>query len=81
MSVVLFFCCRSCCIVFFVLCAMGMLVFLNKLLMIRVSIPMYVNVANFCFCGVSGVLLFLFLFLYFGMLWWIVVIYYCFYVL
>jgi hypothetical protein len=34
--------------VFFVLCAMCMLVFLNKLVMMRVSVPMYVNVANFC---------------------------------
>jgi hypothetical protein len=41
--------------VFFVLYAMCMLVFLNKFVMMRVSVPMYVNVANFCFCGVSGV--------------------------
>jgi hypothetical protein len=40
-----------------------MLVFFNKLVMMRVSVPMYVNVANFCFCGVSGVLLLLFLLL------------------
>jgi hypothetical protein len=50
--------------VFFVLYAMCMLVFLNKLVMLRVSVPMYVNVANFCFCGVSGVLLLFFIFLY-----------------
>jgi hypothetical protein len=52
MSVVIVFGCRCCCIVFLVLHAMCMLVFLNKLVMIRVSVPMYVNVTNFCFCGV-----------------------------
>jgi hypothetical protein len=43
--------------VFFVLYATCMLVFFNKFVMIRVSVPMYLNVANFCFCGVLGVLL------------------------
>jgi hypothetical protein len=32
--------------------------------MMRVSVPMYVNVANFCFCGVSGVLLLFFIFVF-----------------
>jgi hypothetical protein len=44
-----------------------MLVFFNKLVMVRVSVPMYVNVVNFCFCGVSGVLL---LFLIFVFIFW-----------
>jgi hypothetical protein len=42
-----------------------MLVVLNKLVMNRVSVPMYVNVVNFLFCGVSGVLLlFIFAFIF-----------------
>jgi hypothetical protein len=58
--------------VFFVLYAMCMLVFLNKLVTIRVSVPMYVNVANFCFCGVRCfVVYFRFTF---WCLWWVVVI-------
>jgi hypothetical protein len=59
--------------VFFVLYVMYTLVLLNKLVMIRVSVPMYVNVANFCFCGMSGVLL---LFIIVFTFW-----YGCFYVL
>jgi hypothetical protein len=35
--------------VFFVLYAIRMFVFLNHLVMVLVSLPMYVNVAHFCF--------------------------------
>jgi hypothetical protein len=43
--------------VFFVLYAIRMFVFLNNLVIVLVSFPIYVNVVNFCFCfcGVLGV--------------------------
>jgi hypothetical protein len=44
------------CIVFFVLYAIRMFVFLNSLVMALVSLLMYVNVAHFCFCIVLGVM-------------------------
>jgi hypothetical protein len=39
----------------FVLYAIRMLVFLNNLVMVLVSLPMYVNVAHFCLFAVLGV--------------------------
>jgi hypothetical protein len=52
MSVVLFLGFRWFCIVFLVLYVMRMLVFFNNLVMVLVSLPVYVNVAHFCFCVV-----------------------------
>jgi hypothetical protein len=49
--------------VFFVLYAIRMFVFLNNLVMVLVSLPIYVKVAHFCFFIVLGVeLLFCFAF-------------------
>jgi hypothetical protein len=41
--------------VFFVLYAIRMSVFLNNPVIVLVSLPIYVNVVHFCFCGVLGV--------------------------
>jgi hypothetical protein len=43
---------RRFCIVFLGLYAIHIFVFLNNLVIILVSFPMYVNVAHFCFCVV-----------------------------
>jgi hypothetical protein len=65
MSVVLFLGFRWFCIVFLVLYAMRMLVFLNNLVMVLVSLPVYVNVSHFCFCVVLGdVFLFILVFVF-----------------
>jgi hypothetical protein len=52
MSAVLFLGCRLFCIMFLVLYAMRMLVFLNSLVIVIVSLLVYVNVVHFCFCVV-----------------------------
>jgi hypothetical protein len=60
--------------VFFILYAMCMLVFFNKLVTILVFVPMYVNVANFCFCDVRCSVVVYFCFYILVCLWWVVVI-------
>jgi hypothetical protein len=60
--------------VFFVLYAMCMLVFLNKLVLIHVSVPMYVNVANFDFVVCHVFCRFFLCFYILICLWWAVVI-------
>jgi hypothetical protein len=67
LSILGIFGCRWFCIVLFVLYVILMLVFLNSLAMVLVPLPMYVNVAHFCFGIMFGVLLvfgFVFMFWY-----------------